>query len=237
MTENHVPLGLSRRGRSRKVRFGLATKKRKLAAVTGRSISQDPTLHTGNVIVHGRLKIGSQFKLLMPRTSCFPLSRRLSFSGEMDPISLTASTIAIIQLTTDLIKVTKDYYKGVKNAPREIAELIEESTNFGKVLEQLKTTLQAAESAERLEIARNGLYGIRKEASRLPMLQEMMRVDGPLTSCHEEMLAFKTKLSQNPSTVRRSLKWPIERDETRAIISRLRHLKSVLDTAIASDQL
>lgn len=49
------------------------------------------------------------------------------------------------------------------------------------------------------------------------------------------MLVFKAKLTKDQSRIKRSLKWPFEKPEVKAVIKRLRLLKSLLDTAIVGD--
>jgi len=69
------------------------------------------------------------------------------------------------------------------------------------------------------------------------MLQNMMNTNGPLTIYYNEMLLFKTNFTKDHSKVKKSLRWSFERDEMNAVVSRLRSLESVLDAAIASDEL
>ena len=69
------------------------------------------------------------------------------------------------------------------------------------------------------------------------MLQRMLEAGGPLSLCYNEMIVLKRKLSQDQSSLKRSLKWPFQKDETKFVISQLRNLKSLLDTAIARDHL
>ena len=52
-----------------------------------------------------------------------------------------------------------------------------------------------------------------------------------------EMLVFEEKLTKGQSRFKKSLKWPLKVYETKAVISRLRNLKSFLNTAIARDSL
>jgi len=155
----------------------------------------------------------------------------------MDPVSVTASAIAIIQLTTELLTTTRKYYKSAKSAPGEIAELIDELTAFGVVLEHLKTISQNARAVKLRQNAANGVTSNSSNDSCLPMLQKMMEQGGPLTICYDEMLAFKMKLAEDQSKLKKSLKWPFRKDEIQAVLHRLRNLKAILDTAISSDQL
>lgn len=163
---------------------------------------------------------------------------RIHAPQAMDPLSITASAIAIIQVTTDLIDGARSYYKSVKNAREEIAELVHELESFDVLLKTLKDTSQRADALNKQQTDQLvPSVGCQRRVSRLPMLQKMMEADAPLSSCYNQMLLFKTKLTRDQSRVKRSLKWPFERDEIKAVIKRLRNLKSMLDTAIASDHL
>ena len=147
----------------------------------------------------------------------------------MDPLSATASIIAVLQLTQEVLTGTRNIYKGVKNASREIAELIEELTSFGVVLERLKIISHNAQQT----VANGGSNNFNGDGP-LPMLKKMMD-NGALSSCYQEMQVFKSKINENSRL--KSLKWPFQKSEVRNMIERLRNLKSVLDTAISADQL
>lgn len=156
----------------------------------------------------------------------------------MDPLSVTASAVAIIQLTTALIKGTRRYYKSLKDAPKEIASFIEQLESLGAVLERLKHTSEEADAIPTSQPTTNGGIQNAPSSNRLPLVKRMLQVDGPLAICFEEMLAFRAKLCQDkPSKIKRSLKWPFEKDDIRNAVTRLKELKSVLDTAILNDHL
>ena len=156
----------------------------------------------------------------------------------MDPLSITASAIAITQVTIDLITRTRSYCKSVKDSPEEIAELLQELESFDVVLGSLRDIAQRADEPAQKQINQSACnIEIQPETSRLPTLQKMLKPDAPLSLCYNEMLFFQTKLTKGRSKVKKSLKWPFEKGEIKAVISRLRNLKSLLDTAIASDHL
>ena len=67
----------------------------------------------------------------------------------MDPLSITASVIAILQLTTSIITTTKDFYRGTKNVPKEVGELLEELASFSGVLESLNSIIKKADETNR----------------------------------------------------------------------------------------
>jgi len=155
----------------------------------------------------------------------------------MDPLSVTASAITVIQLTTELVKGIRKFYKNVKDAPKEVAEFVDELTALGIVLERLKDISQKADVASLSYIAVNGTVQNGQRAIRLPTLESMTKADGPLAICYEEMLAFQRKLTKHQSRLKQSLKWPFEKPAITDSIAHLRNLKSALDTAILSDQL
>ena len=155
----------------------------------------------------------------------------------MDPLSLTASAISIIQLTSELVKGARKLTKGVKNAPREVAELIDELTVFGVVLERLKSISHKAEDAESPDVSDDSAVGPSGKVSRLPMLHDMIKADAPLAVGFEELVVFKEKLMRVEPKIKKSFKWPFQKEEIIATVNRVRNLRFVLDTAIASDQL
>ena len=153
----------------------------------------------------------------------------------MDPLSITASAIAVIELTTEINKGLRKFYKSANNAPREVAELIDELTTFGAVLQRLKILSQHGKAAQSQQ--RTAAAGNSQSKYNLPMLQKVVERDAPLNRCYKEMLAFNSKLISNQSRLKKALKWPFQKEEVQAMFSRLRNLKSLLDTAIMSDQL
>lgn len=155
----------------------------------------------------------------------------------MDPLSITASAIAIIQLTIDLVQGTRNCYRDVKNAPKEIAEFVDQLNILGAVFERLKHTSQKADAISSSHLRTNGGVQHAQNSGRLPLLKKMLEADGPLAICFEQMSVFRKKLTRNQSTIKKSLKWPFEKDEIKGAVKRLRDLKSILDTAILGDQL
>ena len=156
----------------------------------------------------------------------------------MDPLSITASAITILNVTTDLISACRNYHKCVKGSTKEVAGLIHELESFDIVLKSLEDISHKTDEQAKQQIWQLGQDDIsQQDTSRLPTLQKMLEAGGPLSLCYNEMLVFKRKLTKDHSGLKRSLKWPFRKDEIKAVTSRLRNLKSLLDTAIARDHL
>lgn len=62
----------------------------------------------------------------------------------MDPLSITASAIAILQLTQSIIIGTNNFYQSARDCPAEIRGLLDELTSFEKVLESLHSMVEKA---------------------------------------------------------------------------------------------
>lgn len=155
----------------------------------------------------------------------------------MDPISITASAGTIIQMTFELITGIKSYYKSVKGSSKEVADLLQELESFGFVLESLKGISQKMDRATR-QIDQFACDGTPQQETFHPhILQKMLEADGPLSLCYNEMLDFRRKLTRHQSNLNTSLKWPFKKAEIKAVVNRLRNLKSLLDTAIHRENL
>ena len=145
---------------------------------------------------------------------------------------MTASAITIIELTTEIIKGIHEFYKSAKTAPKEVADLLDELDSFGVILQRLRILSQHAKAAQSQQ------HAIAMQSyDNLPMLQKIMERDAPLHLCYEELLDIKSKLTNDRSRLKKALKWPFQKEEIQATFLRLRNYKSLLDTAIMSDQL
>ncbi len=106
----------------------------------------------------------------------------------MDPISIIASIIAVIQLSGKVISLCYDYRTGVKSAPKDATRITDEITSLCHVLEQLLKIAEAEEATH---------------TSRLPALQSLARPEGALQRSnnppHPPML-ISTEVSRTPPT-------------------------------------
>lgn len=62
----------------------------------------------------------------------------------MDPVSITASAIAILQLIQSIIIGTRSFYKNARDCPAEIRGLLNELMSFETVLENLQSMVEKA---------------------------------------------------------------------------------------------
>jgi hypothetical protein len=140
-----------------------------------------------------------------------------------DPLSITASIIAVIQVTSKVVSLCYDYRAGLKNAPKEIKQFTDEIVSFRDSLESILKLVEAEDEA----------------STQLSTLKLFTKADGILLTCKSEMTELENDLK--PATgirgVARSLKWPYAKAETEKRVERLGWLKSSLTLALATDHM
>ena len=62
----------------------------------------------------------------------------------MDPLSITASVIAIIQLTSQIYSSCQQYYSNVKSARKDIDRISNEINNLAAILKKLHTVIESS---------------------------------------------------------------------------------------------
>src|ERR1700730_16856874 len=103
----------------------------------------------------------------------------------MDPLSLTASLIAVLQISGTVISALYEYRTSVKGASNDAARIISELNDLRGVLESL---LQAVEKENTVVVfAGDGV-------SRLATFQSLAKPNGELERCKADLEAVSTKL-------------------------------------------
>ncbi|KAF8249250.1 hypothetical protein K440DRAFT_598963 [Wilcoxina mikolae CBS 423.85] len=152
----------------------------------------------------------------------------------MDPLSVTASIIAVLQATNAIISVCYDYSTSVKGSSTELSRVTEEVKSLRNVLEAVAQLAQKAESADPTA------------GSQLPTLKSFCEPDvGQLAVCLVELNALKDKLAppdwsgQEGSKRRRlvqALGWPLKEGETKKTLENIERFKATLNLALTVDQ-
>ena len=144
----------------------------------------------------------------------------------MDPLSLTASIIAVVQISGAVISLCHEYRTRAKGAVKEATRITEELKSLKDVLERL---LKLAE----VEAARG--------SSRLQTLQPFLEPGGTLPKCQEDLTALQLKLAKlTPETglkmLMRKLKWPLTEKEVKKVIEDIARSREAISFALIIDQ-
>lgn len=137
----------------------------------------------------------------------------------MDPLSVTASLIAIINLTGAVI----GYLNDIKDAPKDRARCAEQAANLQSLLMSL-----------RFRVAETG-----SEDCWFREFRKLAVKDGPLDQYKAAMEQLKAKLKSKAGLekVAQVLTWKVTQKEVAEILSRIERLKSLTQIALEMDHL
>lgn len=130
----------------------------------------------------------------------------------MDPLSITASIAAILQLASSVVS----YLTSVKDASDDRRRLIAELGSITGLLYLLRDS------------ANNSITALRS----------LSTPDGPLKQLTDSLNELASKLrpaSMGPSKAGRSLLWPFHKSEINSILARIERFKTLLCLALQND--
>jgi hypothetical protein len=151
----------------------------------------------------------------------------------MDPLSITASLIAVLQISGTVISALYEYRNGVKSASNDAARIITELNSLRSILESL---LQAVEK----EDAASNSGG---SSSRLANFQALTQPNGELMRCQADLEAVSVKLGGDEASslsgfkkMRRALEWPFKEKDVEKLMQSVQKAKSTMQFALSADQ-
>lgn len=138
----------------------------------------------------------------------------------MDPLSITGTLIAVVQITTSVISICYDYRSAVASASREVVQLTESLNSLKEVLESLLRLIETTKAGE------------------LSTVELLAKDGGTLQSCQAELERLRGKLEPEKGwrKLRNSLVWPLKEGEMRRALEALERWKSTMQLALSADQ-
>jgi hypothetical protein len=153
----------------------------------------------------------------------------------MDPLSMTASIIAVLQAASSVLSVCYDYRAAVKSTPWGLAKATEEIRDLRNVLESLETLSKRVEARKQ--------HDAEKSLSTFRLI--CSKDKGPLNACLLELNRLQKKLG-SPKWVnelgrkRRALiqaiGWQIKDREIQESLEILDRYKSSLNLALTAGE-
>src|SRR2546421_3317089 len=137
----------------------------------------------------------------------------------MDPLSVTASVIAILQLTGEVIK----YLNDVKDAPKECQQCTIEASNLQNLLINLRYRLEEGQAGNPWFTA----------------VRTLNVENGPLDQYKQtlEQLQSKVDVGNGAHKIKRQLVWKFTKAEAASILARMERLKTLVSIALEIDHL
>ena len=139
-----------------------------------------------------------------------------------DPLSVTASIIAVIELTGTVGHLCYKYRSAVKGAAKDAARITNEVDALRGVLQQLLSIAEEEEEA--------GTH-------RLVALSKIAQPGGSLEQCTKDLDVLIIRLEPKDGSlhVKSSLTWPFKAGEVENTLNGFERLKSTLQLAILAD--
>ena len=140
----------------------------------------------------------------------------------MDPVTIVGFVVAVTQLI-DVTSKAVNYFNNVKDAPKDRAKLAREATNLLPLLTELR-------------------YRVEDTTATDPWfsgLKSLGREGGPLIEFKTAMESIVDKLAPATSVVnlKRVLRWPFDKKEIDAMLSKIERLKTLIGLALQEDHL
>jgi len=140
-----------------------------------------------------------------------------------DPLSTTASIIAVIQISGAVLGSCYRYIQGVKEAPKAILNTINEVSSLKNILEDLERVANNSRTAN--------------PSGKLQALEALNVPDGPLDSCLSALKDIATQLgpiSKSPNSIGK-LSWPLKEKTLQRVLSTIEKQKASFILALATD--
>lgn len=138
----------------------------------------------------------------------------------MDPLSVTASIIAIVQLTGVIIGFLQD----LKGTSKDRTQCATEISNVSNLLVKIMCRLNEGSSNE-------GWY---------MEVQDLAAANGPIEQYRSALEQLKSKFTSTDSSgskISSALSWKFSKEEVANILTRIERLKSLTQIAIQMDNL
>lgn len=137
----------------------------------------------------------------------------------MDPLSITASIIAVLKLTSEVV----GYLRNTKNAPEERALLVSEASTLNQLLLDLASRIAEGHSGEPWYNA----------------IESLAAPNGALDQYKTELERFRRKVevTSGAGKVMHAVVWKFNKAEVEGMLSRMERLKSLILIALEMDHL
>jgi hypothetical protein len=137
----------------------------------------------------------------------------------MDPLSVTASINAVLQLTAEVVK----YLQDIRDAPKECQQWAIEAVNLLSLLTSLRYRLEQATNSDPWYTA----------------IRALNVENGPFDQYKQalEQLLSNVTIQDGLQKVKRRVVWKFNKAEVERIFERMERLKSLVSIALEMDHL
>lgn len=174
----------------------------------------------------------------------------------MDPLSVGASIIAVIQITTTVSKSCMAYIRSAKNVEGELLRLVREIGGLRIVLHTLKSVLKRAKQLPKEHIQvedgdtsddsilqRDDNGQEVEDPYLLPTLRRMCELKSVFDECRDKLKKLADDIKPpkafqhrtKTETLIRALKWPMKESSMRSILEDINNYITLFSLALSFD--
>jgi hypothetical protein len=152
----------------------------------------------------------------------------------MDPLSVTASVIAVLQAAQTVVSVCYDFRAAINDTPWALTRITSSINDLRLILRRLEEVANESE-----------LKSDETNLARLTTLEALCKDGGAISNCFEELKTLEKKLlprswAGKEGSKRRaliqSIGWQFKGGDAEETLRRLEGYKSTLNLAITMDQ-
>ena len=152
----------------------------------------------------------------------------------MDPLSVTASVIAVLQAANSVMAVCYDFRAAIKDRPWALTRITNSINELRLILGRLE------EAANESELKLDDM-----SVARLSTLESLCQEGGTIRNCYDELIALERKLGSGNwagkegskrKALIQSIGWQYKGKDVEDVLKKLEGYKSTLNLAINMDQ-
>ncbi|OCL09904.1 hypothetical protein AOQ84DRAFT_403155 [Glonium stellatum] len=152
----------------------------------------------------------------------------------MDPLSITASIIAVLQATSSIVSVCYEFRAALKKSPWSLTCVMDETRDLRNVLENLEHLSKRLDEPSVADAKRRRAFSLLCDPNI-----------GPLTRCHQELSFLENKIVSSSGygkadTKRRTfmqvIGWQLKECDVKLCLERIQKCKDTLLLAITTDE-
>lgn len=169
------------------------------------------------------------FPVFLHTHAHFLVSQALDEEG-MDPVSVGAGIIAVIQVTDRVAQLCRYYIGAVDDYPKDLRSILIETSTLTALLENIE-------------------FLIDSDGGSSPMLKSLGGEEGPIAGCQRTIseleLLFPAASANTTQEAKRKrvkatlaqLAWPFRQEKARVLLAQLVQHKTTINTAVSSETL
>jgi len=152
----------------------------------------------------------------------------------MDPLSIIASVIAVLQAANAVISICYDFKAVMKDIPKTLSWIITE-------IQELRSVLEMMDQLASRDSTSDSGFSLKQRRS-FEIVSEPQT--GPLAACLRELKSLETlivgqsgdKKGSKTKALIQVMKWQFGGEEIRLSLQRIDRIKSTLNLAITADE-